>query len=206
MCMKLNGFLKIMLAAVLITSGIGSFAHAEDAAPEKMTSETHTVVIVKLKTALAKAVEDETVDLSPVRSRLADLYSERARLREMEEAKENCQTCKGASGDRKRALQLYSDVLKETPRENRGPLAIHMAHLNYLVNQPKQAEALFEMIIKEGAKTHSKDNLATAYIGRAESKFSRGQFDKAQRDFETALGLAQASKRGRISHRIAWCQ
>ncbi|HVK61649.1 MAG TPA: tetratricopeptide repeat protein, partial [Bdellovibrionales bacterium] len=196
--------LLIAIAIVLVTGAERS--RADEVAPEKMTSETHTVVIEKLETALKKAVEDETVDLAPVRSRLADLYSERARLREMEEAKQGCQDCKGALKDRTRALELYRQVAADTPKNERGNLLIHMAHVYLLVRQPAQALKLYEEVIADGNRSHSKEVLAAAYLGRAESQFARAKFAKAQSDFETAFQLSPADRRGPIAHRIAWCQ
>jgi hypothetical protein len=201
----LTGTFKILMLIALVLSTVAS-ARADEAPLAKMTAETHTVVIEKLEKALQKAKEDETVDLSPVRARLADLYAERARLKEMEEGKAACQNCTGALGDRERALVLYSDVLKQCEPRSRGPIALQMAHLSFLVNKPAQAEKYFELIIKEGNRVHEKDVMASAYVGRGERRFERGDFKKAQSDFEAALLLSAPSRRGRIAHRIAWCE
>lgn len=177
-------------------------------ATDRMDEDTHTVVIDKLELALKKAQEDETVSLAPVRARLADLYSDRARIREMEEAKRACKKgakdCNGSISDRKRALDLYSASENETPQAERGMLLIHMAHLNKLVNQPAKAEAIYDRLIKEGT-IHSTDILGEAYVGRADRRYSRSEFAPALGDFEAALKMAKKYKRGPIAHRIAWC-
>ncbi|MEK7356819.1 MAG: hypothetical protein AAB250_10240, partial [Bdellovibrionota bacterium] len=156
--------------------------------------------------------EDETVSLAPVRARLAELYSDRARLREMGEVqKSNQQTCQktktcGASvNDRRRALELYTRAETETPQEEKGALLIHMAHLHKLVNQPAKAEAIYDRLIKDGPSKHQSEFLAEAYVGRATRRYSRSEFSNALVDFEAGIKLAKKYKRGPIAHRIAWC-
>ncbi|RYZ74378.1 MAG: hypothetical protein EOP05_09260, partial [Proteobacteria bacterium] len=180
-------------------------AYAGQIAGAKMDANTHTVVIEKLEMSLKKAGEDETIDLSPVRSRLADLYSDRARLREMEQNEKNCTKCTGAKDDRKRALSLFADVLKEAPQKERGPIMIHMAHLFNMNGDTKRSEALQEQIIREGGKFHSSDVLAKAYAGRGERRYNRGQYLNSRQDFEVAIKMASPTKRGPLAHRIAWC-
>lgn len=173
---------------------------------DKMDAEIHTVVIQKLELALSKALEDETVSLKPVRSRLADLYAERARLRAMNEAENNCQKCTGAFDDRKRALQLYDQVLIDSVKENRGPLMLQMAQLNELNGNFKKAETLSNAIVNEGAGRHAPGVLAEGLLTRAEARFARGDVDHAQKDFEAALKLVGNGRKGPILHRISWCQ
>ncbi|MES2964380.1 MAG: hypothetical protein V4760_10845, partial [Bdellovibrionota bacterium] len=178
-------------------------------ANEKMDEDTHSIVIEKLELALKKAQEDETVSLAPVRARLADLYSDRARIREMNEAKQGCKSgtkgCTGAFNDRRRALELYAAAENETDQRERGMLLIHMALLHKLVNQPAKAEAIYDRLIKEGGAKHSNEILGESYIGRAERRYMRSEFSKALADYEVALKMAKKYKRGPIAHRIAWC-
>ena len=201
------------LGFLIVTSAALAFASEKNEAPEKMDETTHTIVIDKLELALKKAKDDETVSLAPIRSRLADLYSDRARIREMKEAEQKCsgtgslkvKGCDGSMKDRKRALELYSAVVKETDQANRGALLVHMANLYKLVDQPEKALAIFDGIIKDGARLHSTTILSEAYSGRGESRYMKAQFAKAQDDFEAALRMAPKYKRGAIAHRIAWC-
>lgn len=193
-----------LIKSMMIT--VAAVAATATARAEKMDAEIHTVVIQKLERALSEAKEDETVSLRPVRARLADLYAERARLRAMDEAEKNCDTCTGALEDRKRALKLYDAVVAEASKENRGPLMLQMAQLRELNNENKAALGLYETLIKEGGSKHKADILAEALIGRAEARFGRGDTDGAQRDFESALKLVGSGRKGVIMHRIAWCE
>lgn len=195
-----------VLMSLALTAGFSiETAYAGQIAGAKMDAQTHTVVIEKLEMSLKKAGEDETIDLSPVRSRLADLYSDRARLREMEENEKSCTKCTGAKEDRQRALQLYTLTLKEAPQKERGAIMIHMAHLYQLNGEAKRSEALLEQIIKEGTRAHNNEVLSKAYVGRAERRYNRGLYTYARQDFEVAIKMAAPTKRGPIAHRIAWC-
>lgn len=201
---RMTSVLALSVLTVLAASSVSSSAFASEPTVEQMDANVHSVVIDKLEMSLKKASEDETVSLTPVRARLADLYSDRARLREMEENK-NGQKPTGSRADRSRALQLYADVLKESSKSERGPLLIHMSHLHQLVAQPAKAEEIFELLIKEGSSQHAPMVLQQAYAGRAERRYQRGEFKTARADFEVALRFAPATKRGPLAHRIAWC-
>lgn len=200
------------IAATLALSVLTSLAVASVSTPsfagepvvEQMDTDTHSVVIDKLEMALKKAKDDETISLAPVRARLADLYSDRARLREMDENKKG-QKPSGSKADRSRALELYSLVLKEADKSERGPLLIHMSHLHQLIAQMGKAEAIFELIIKEGPSQHAPIVLQQAYAGRAEHRYQRSEFKTARADFEVSLRFAPPTKRGPLAHRIAWC-
>lgn len=182
-----------------------SFAGTVHAEVSRMDAGTHTVVIEKLEKSLKEAREDETVSLRPVRIRLADLYADRARLRSMEEAKAGCDNCQGSVDDRRRALNLYTDVYKVAEKDNKGPVLLQMAHLHSLLGEQKTAEKYFTQIVNEGTRKHAKKIVAQAFTARAEVRFSQGDFKKAQRDFESAMSLAERSKRGYLHYRIAWC-
>ena len=197
-----RGMIHLAMFALVAAATVGG---ATPALAEKMSPEIHTVVIEKLEQALKNTKEDENTSLKPTRARLADLYAERARLRAMDEAAKNCQDCTGAIDDRKSAIAMYGKVLNEAPKEERGSLMLQMAQMHELNNEPRLAEALYERIVAEGPTKHSKSVLAEGYIGRAETRFGKGDVDGAQRDFESALKLVSEGRKGAILHRIAWC-
>ena len=199
----LKSNVRITLAALSLAF-VGTSAGSVAFADAKMDAETHTVVIEKLEESLKRAKEDETVSLRPVRSRLADLYADRARLRAMAEAERSCQDCKEAYNDRLRALQLYDTVVKEAPQAAKGPLLLQMAHINELTQQPKNAAAIYERVANEGVRKHEKSVVAEALIGRAEARFSNGKLEAAEVDFNSAIKISPPSRRGVLLHRIAW--
>lgn len=189
---------RLVFAFTILTSGV--------AQATKYDTETHTLMIDKLETALRSADEDETIDLKPVRSRLADLYADRARLRAMDEVEKGCSSCKGAAGDRKRALQLYTQVLKDSDRSRRAPVMLQMGHVNELNGNAKAAESLYSVVIREGEKSHERQYVAQAYAARGELRFARADFKNAQNDLETSYRLSAQEKRGYLLYRIAWAQ
>lgn len=189
--------ITVSVAAAIVISTIAGSAFATG----KMDAEIHDVVIGKLEAALKRG---GSVQLEPVRSRLADLYADRARLRSMDEAERNCQKCTGALSDRRKALQLYTVVLRETSKANRGSIMLQMAQLHELNGESKAAESYFDRIVREGRAQHSKEILAEGYIGRAEARFGRGESLNARKDFEAALKLVGAGRKGPVMQRIAW--
>jgi hypothetical protein len=194
--------LSVLMSLTTVVAADAAFG--SEAVVENMDSDVHTVVIDKLEMSLKKAKDDETISLAPVRARLADLYSDRARLREMDENKTG-EKASGSKSDRARALQLYADVLKESSKEERGPILIHMSHLDLLLAKSADAESIYELIVKEGPSKHAPVILQQAYAGRAEHRYQRGEFKTARADFEVSLRFAAPTKRGPLAHRIAWC-
>jgi hypothetical protein len=200
--------LQILVITVILALSMGVTVRAE-----RMSSEMHSVVIEKLESTLktvshSGASDDnfDTIDLRPVRARLADLYAERARLRELEDTKSGTTKSKAAFSDRQKALALYEIVVKDAAREDRGPMLIQMSHLDLLVNEPAHAEAIFERLIREGTPTHAPSIVAQAFAGRAEARFSRSQYTKAESDFKAAIALSTFSRQGPFLHRVAWCE
>jgi tetratricopeptide (TPR) repeat protein len=186
--------------ALVMAGSVPASAHVT-----KMDAEVHTVVIERLEKSLLQTRENETVSHAPIRTRLADLYADRARLRSMEEAEKSCSDCTGALGDRKRALELYELVVRDSDKETRGPLLLQMAHLYKLTNQSKRAEEKYETVVREGRKVHSQAVMAEGLIGRAEARFAKADFRGAQSDFEEAMRLSEPERKGHLLHRIAWC-
>ena len=183
-----------------------AFAAPPSSAPEKMDSETHTIVIEKLESVLSKAKEDETINMRPIRARLADLYSERARLRAMDEAEKNCQDCTGAKDDRKRAIDLYATVIREAQPSEQGALFMQKAHLHEMQNEPTKARAIYDSMIQRGPKEYGRNTIVQAYMGRGEIRYAKGEFGKAKPDFEAAERLLPANDRGYAMYRAAWCE
>lgn len=195
----LNRITLAALATGMVLS-VGSPVFAID----RMDAETHTVVIERLEESLKRAKEDETVSLRPVRARLADLYADRARLRAMAEAEKSCQDCKGALNDRMRALELYDRVVTDAAQADKGQLYLQMAHLNELTNQSKKAAAIYEKLASEGVRKHDKAVVAESFIGRAESRFANGKLEQAEADFNYAIKISPATRKGVLLHRVAW--
>lgn len=190
---------SLIVSFTLILASSAAFAGP------KMTSETHTVVIEKLEKALASVREDETVSMKPIRARLADLYADRARLKAIEEVEQNCQNCKGSKEDRTRAIELLDVVVREADKGSQGSLMLQLAHLHQIQGEPAKAENVFERMIQT-AERHEDTLLAKAYVGRAERRFGRNEFAKAQSDFEIAYRKAAPTRKGPILHRISWTE
>src|SRR6476646_2030307 len=97
--------ITITLAAQLATL---PFASAAEKVQEKMDLETHTLVVEKLRSVLKNDLKD--VARAPIQLRLADVLSERARLKAQKEVESNCDDCQKSKEDRQEALSLYESA------------------------------------------------------------------------------------------------
>lgn len=200
-----RGQMSKAILTIAVASAASLLLASSLARAEKMNAEIHNVVIEKLERAIKQGKNDETVNLAPVRSRLADLYADRARLKAMDEAERGCSNCTGALQDRRKALSLYDVVLVEASKESRGQILLQMAQLHDLNGDSKASESIYEKIVSEGSSKHSKEVLAESLIGRAEARFGRGDINKALVDFEAAYELVGPGRKGQVQQRIAWC-
>jgi hypothetical protein len=203
--MKSSTAILQILVMVVVAVGSMTVAMIEPAFADKMSLETHDLVISKLEQSLKEDKDGNTISLRPIRARLADLYADRARLRSMDEAEKDCGDCKGASDDRKKALKLYEIVVREADKDAKGPLLLQMAHLYEINDEPSKAQALYNQAVHLGTAVTT-DVMAESLVGRAENSFGKGDFAKAKKDFESALKIASVGRRGQIMQRIAWCE
>src|SRR3990167_5037838 len=99
---------------------------------EKMDLSTHNIVIEKLENILSEteAQDIKRIDLT---RRLADLYSERARIENMQESEQNLAEIQSKK-DRERALYLYRDLLTRVSKKDQAEVLMLMAHLYRMAN------------------------------------------------------------------------
>ena len=180
-------FLFILFAATLPQ------AHSE-----KMSVETHSIVIDKLEIALKTTPRGQGL---AIKQRLADLYSERARLKSIEDYKNNCTTCTLANADRKIALSYYEQIFR-SQRLN-GKLIVQMAQLYSLLGKPHKSVRLYKTVTAK-PKLFSKDLLRTANIRLATIEYRKGKYKTALRFLKNALKYPLNYRAGFIKYHIAW--
>ncbi|MCB0349026.1 MAG: hypothetical protein KDD37_09320, partial [Bdellovibrionales bacterium] len=134
----------ILLLTLIVL--VGNFAFAE-----KMDIETHSVLIDKLQQVVG--LSEEGVSKQNLIQRLADLYSERARLYAMEnEGKGDVTYKKEITKDRQSALSLYEKSIKTASLTDKPKILFQMAQIHHLLGNPKKAKKLYEDIIKNQKK------------------------------------------------------
>lgn len=190
---------KLTYFLILTFLSVSLMAHAE-----KMDSETQNGVIERLQRVLSKM--DKT-DSSWVGSnlRLADLLSERARMRFMSEIEANCQGCKGSEADRKQATNIYESILNKVSAEDQGIVLFQLAHLYDMSSQTSKAIELFNRVIDSKKPRFEASLVARAHEGLGDIYFHTGKFKQAQEHYQAALEDKSTEHRGLLSYRIAWC-
>lgn len=173
---------------------------------EKMSAQTQDMVIERLERVLSSMDKTEGSWL-PTEQRLADLLSERARLRFMQEVEANCDGCKGSKTDRMKAIGIYEDLLKEVKVNDHGPILFQLAHLYDMANEQDKAIALFERIIKESKDGKiSEEIVSRSHSGLGDLLFQKGKFKEAQGHYEIALKSKNLESRGLVIYNLGWCQ
>lgn len=185
-----------ILSLLILTS---SFALAV-----KMDETTHDLVIKKLEMGIDTMEKSES-ERPGILLRLADLYADRARLKDMNAAEKSCAECKGGNEDRKRAISLYNEALPKLEKQKQGGVVLQLAHMHGLNNEPQKANALYQDILKAKKKTYSSEVRGLANFNVAEIYFRKGEFKTAQGYYEAAR-RENIRNRALVEYRLAWCQ
>ena len=170
----------------------------------KMDETTHDAIIKRLEISIDD-MDDAETEKPGIQARLGDLYSDRARLKAMNEMANNCQNCHGAKDDRKRAIQLYDKALPKISKSEQGRVTIQIAHLYNLNGEANKASDLYTKILKAPAAKYSSEVRGIANASVGEILFKKGEFSKALKNFEIAR-REKVMNRGLLESRIAWCQ
>jgi tetratricopeptide (TPR) repeat protein len=171
---------------------------------EKMDLETHTVVIERL-TQIIKDLDEKDASKVPSSLRLADLLSERSRLKALKEVEQNCTNCLKSKEDRLSAVSYYEYVVPRLPDDMRGHAMIQKAHLHYALGQVSATEKLYKQITKEGRKKHSSLILGQAHASLGDVYFQKSDFKTAKKEYDLALSINETPQKGLIHYRLGWC-
>lgn len=204
------GFSKLCLqlsVAVIIMIN-GRLALAE---PQKMDVGTHRFLIEKLEAVLEGTPKGDATRV-PALLRLADLFSEEARLLSMTEVEKGCfenpkkEGCGISNSDRQSAIKYYEMALQESSGASQSRILFQLAHLYEVNGDTKKAANLYRKIIALGPKHFSKVVLGQSEAGLGEIAFKEKRFKDAKKSFELALENKATPRRGWIQYRIAWSE
>ncbi len=200
----------VVVSAFSAVSGGAAYASGfSQPTNEKMDIETHSFLIDKLE-AVVKSTPKGDSSRVPALLRLADLYSERARLSLMKEFEAGCTTaCKSGEGDRAKAIAFYEVALDESKgqvrQETESRILFQLAHLYEIQGKDGKAEELYKRILKLGSAHFSAQILGQSESGLGELAFKNKNFKEARAHFESALSRKQTPRQGWAHYRIAWC-
>ncbi len=170
---------------------------------EKMSYENHSLVIKKLETALSLMGKKDS-SLLPTTKRLADLYSERARIAEFDEIEKNCKSCMNSKQDRLQAIKLYNKVIS-LGLEN-GTIITQLAHLYTLTGQEHKSTDLYKRIIRKGTPTYSRLLVGESHLAIAYMDYKKDNYKKALKNFELAKKNQTKQPVSVTNYYISWCK
>jgi tetratricopeptide (TPR) repeat protein len=188
--MKFRGW--ILIAALVM---VGGLAKAEG------EQNTQDLLIDQLERVYKNLAPSDASKI-PVTLRLADLYSERARLAAMKDLDSGCTTCTAGEADRTKALRLYQEALPKMPDSGRGRVMIQVGHLYELTGRQKEAISYYETILQKP----DTGGAADAQLSLAEIYFKKNQYADASKYYAKVLADTRASSRGLAAYRLAWCE
>lgn len=170
----------------------------------KMDETTHDVVIRRLELSL-EDMDNTDPEKPGIQARLGDLYSDRARLKAMNELSTSCRTCTAAKEDRKLAIATYNKALAKINKEQQGKIIIQIAHLYTMNGDGNKAAQLYKQILNSPRSRYSANIRGLAHANIGEIYFKKTEFKTALNHFEKARSEGVVN-RGLIESRIAWCQ
>jgi hypothetical protein len=189
---------------LILVLPLGLAVTGSSALAEKMDSETQNLVISRLEQIISGMSKTDS-SWSASNLRLADLLSERARLRFMNEVEANCKGCKGSGADRIQALKIYGMIVDKTKGEEKGVILFQMAHLHELGSDSKKAMAVYRSILHD-KKSYSRDVVTRSRVSLADLYFQAANAKEAKKLYLEALKDNSIPQKGMALYRLAWCE
>lgn len=198
--------MKTLNDILILGAFVTGILSSPQAFADKMNAETQDLVIKKMERVLSAMEKNDAAWVSS-QQRLADLLSERARLRFMLEVESNCDGCKGSKEDRQKAIRIYESILTAIKLNEHGPILFQLAHLYEMAGQNDKAISLYEGIIKDAKKKKiSADIVTRSHVGLGDLLFQKGRFKEAREHYNVALKDAGLKNRYLTVYNIAWCE
>lgn len=183
--------MKVLVSLALCVASV-SFAGPDDA--------TRDLLIDKLKGVHLNLSPEDPSKVS-VGLRLADLYSERARVSAMKELESGCTVCTAGEEDRKKALTLYKESVARTPETSRSKVMIQMGHLQEILGHVDDAKKSYETISQTARDPQAQSE---ANLSLAEMLFKKNQFKEAIEYYAKVVSTPVAASRGLAAYRKSW--
>lgn len=165
----------------------------------EMDMATHDALIEKMEIGGGASAS------VPLKLRLADLYADRSRLKQLkEEEKDNCNACLGSVTDRQKGLKLYRQIFDRLSGDEQLRAYQQIAQSYVLLNQKTQVHKFNRSIINN--RKYSKKLKALVYLHEAEEKFLGQKYAAAYTDFRRAINRNSALYTPLTRYRMAWCE
>jgi hypothetical protein len=189
----------LTLSFLLLMSG--SFAQAGS-----MDSSTQDLVIKKMERIISQMSPTDS-SWAPSQQRLADLLSERARVRFMQETEVRCDGCRGSKSDRQKAIGIYESLLTTSGLKDDGVILFQLAHLYQMGGNSEKAEHLFKSVLRNsGSQKTSQEIITRARVGLGDILFGKGKPSDAHAYYLLALQDKDLDNRPVVTYNMAWCE
>lgn len=162
-----------------------------------MNVDVHDMLITKLEKGLEKT-KDTSIEL-----RLADLYSDRSRLKQIKENETDCNQCLKSNEDRKKSVIIYKKIFDKIDKNEQERVFEQISQSLTILNSSKEADEFYNRIIKN---KYSNQLKAMAHLAQADNFFFNNQYSSAYKKFRTALTLSPNLESPIVKYRIAWCE
>lgn len=162
---------------------------------ESMDLSTHTMLIEKLE----KGKGSSSVNL-----RLADLYSDRARLKELQEIEQKCNNCMKSKEDRKKAIGMYQNVFSKLESDEKERVFSQIAQNHIVLGETHKANQYYHQVLKD--KQSSRKLKALAEHALAEQFFFNHKYEDAYMGYKIAIKLDPQLNNVMTRYRLAWCE
>ena len=163
-----------------------------------MDLSTTNLVIEKLN----KSIKGQSIRQSKdIQLRLADLYSERARLKKMSENEQSCGNCMNSKADRLKALNLYYKLFDRFSSETQERLVMQVSHLSISTNQERKATSLYNKVLK--SRKYHKNVKARVLLSKAEQQFHKGFYKDSLKNYDKAISKNKKLKSPLVLYRVA---
>ncbi len=191
----LRSLSPIAFAAVL--------AFSSTSAGSGVDAKTRDLLIVKL-TQVHVNLAPQDPSRPGVALRLADLLSERARVKALAELESAGEARSAAASlDRREALELYLGVVDKLPADQKGKVQSQVGHLYELIGEEDRAIAAYNAILA-GQPTPASS--AEANLSLGEVYFKRRDYARSEKHYQAVINAPQAASRGLAAYRRAWCR
>jgi len=163
-------------------------------------TSTQDLLISKFQKVLSQ-LPDEDKSKDAITLRLADLLSERARKKSMEELNNDCTVCTAGEADRKHAVELYQGVLPRLKGKQLSRVLSHVGHLHELNGNVAKAQTSYT---KVASGNYSDQDKTEALFSMAEMEFKNSNYSKSLSLLKKVIKDSNYNKLGLANYRLAW--
>jgi tetratricopeptide (TPR) repeat protein len=165
---------------------------------ESMDINTHDMLIEKLE--LGNKVQQSV----QINLRLADLYSDRSRLKQINEAEQKCDNCLKSTQDRKKSVEIYQTIFDQLENKDKERAFDQISGSSKILGQSKKAQDFYKKIISK--KQYHLKLKAMAHLALAQSYFYGQEYKTAYTEYNKSIKLDSSLQTHTTRYQMSWCE